>query len=136
LVVDDASPGAAVASTAAEFAGVRVTRLAKRGGFCIAANAGLSEARAAVGELLNDDTEVTAGWADAAISRFADSEVVAVAPLVLRWRSGDGPAARIDSAGDDYDVGGFASKRGHGESLSAKHSVARQVFGASASSAF
>src|SRR5439155_12584734 len=42
----------------------------------------------------------------------------------------------IDSAGDDYDPGGFARKRGHGEPLAAHHREPCEVFGASASSAF
>jgi hypothetical protein len=42
----------------------------------------------------------------------------------------------IDSAGDEYDAGGFARKRGHGERLSAGYQRPCEVFGASASSAF
>src|SRR5205807_10161642 len=80
----------------------------------------------------NDDTEVTSGWADAALARFDDPKVVAVAPLVLR--ASEEPV--IDSAGDDYDLGGYARKRGHGEPIRNRSATAREVFGASASSAF
>src|SRR5262245_33303265 len=117
IVVDDGSPGAIVSQAAGEFAGVKVVRRAKPGGFCAAANAGIAVASGAVVELLNDDTEVTAGWADAALRWFADERIAAVAPLVLQndpVRLARGLAPLIDTAGDEYDMGGFARKRGHG----------------------
>jgi len=117
IVVDDGSRGAAVSRAAAEFAGVRVVRRPRPGGFCAAANAGVAAASAPVVELLNDDAEVTAGWADAALRWFADARVVAVAPLVLQndpARLARGLSPLIDTAGDEYDPGGFARKRGHG----------------------
>src|SRR5438094_656519 len=104
IVVDDASPEATVSTAASEFGGVRVIRLARRAGFAAAANAGIVAVNHAIVELLNDDTEVTAGWADAALGRFDDPAVAAVAPLVLYW-----PGGRVvDSAGDRYYLGGVA----------------------------
>ncbi len=117
IVVDDGSRGATVSQAAAEFAGVRVVRRPRAGGFCVAANAGIAAASAPLVELLNDDAEVTEGWADSALAQFADSHVAAVAPLVLQndpTRSTQGLPPLIDTAGDEYDFGGFAYKRGHG----------------------
>jgi GT2 family glycosyltransferase len=117
VVVDDGSKGAVVSRAAGEFAGVRVVRRARAGGFCAAANAGVAAATAPVVELLNDDAEVTAGWAAAAVRWFADPAVGAVAPLVLRAepdRAARGLPPRVDTAGDEYDMGGFARKRGSG----------------------
>jgi GT2 family glycosyltransferase len=95
----------------------------------------MAAAGGAVVELLNDDTEVTPGWAAAALAQFRDPNVVAVAPLVLRLPIGPrGP--RIDSAGDAYHPGGFARKRGHGRLLASFPLRPGPVFGASASSAF
>ncbi|HET6576097.1 MAG TPA: glycosyltransferase family 2 protein, partial [Fimbriiglobus sp.] len=85
---------------------------------CAAANAGIAAASAPVVELLNDDAEVAAGWADAALRWFADPRVGAVAPLVLQNdpdRLARGLPPLIDSAGDEYDPGGYARKRGHGQ---------------------
>jgi GT2 family glycosyltransferase len=110
--------------------------LPKQSGFCVAANTGIQAARGAVVELLNDDTEVTAGWAQAALAWFQRPDVGAVAPLVLCWPGGEPGKARIDSAGDRYDRGGVAGKHGHGAVLSREHLRPRRVFGASASSAF
>lgn len=121
IVADDGSRAGAVSRAAGAFAGVTVVRRARAGGFCAAANLGLGAATGVVVELLNDDAEVTAGWADAALRWFADPRVSAVAPLVLQ----NDPARRtrglpplIDTAGDEYDFGGFARKRGHGQEWS------------------
>ncbi len=135
IVVDDGSPGGAVSATARAFTAVRVLRLEKQSGFCAAANTGLQSATHPIVELLNDDTEVAAGWADAALKWFADKTVAAVSPLVLRRSDGDGPP-RIDSAGDRYYLGGVAGKRGHGRFLAEEYLHPGPVFGASASSAF
>jgi GT2 family glycosyltransferase len=132
IVVDDASAGLIVSKAAADFIGVRVLRLASRKGFCGAVNAGVTAAGGDVVEVLNDDTEVTAGWAEAALAWFRDPKVGAVAPLVLFGPHGD----RIDSAGDRYFAGGVASKRGHGEPVTHAPVFPEPVFGASGSSAF
>jgi GT2 family glycosyltransferase len=129
IVVDDASAGGLVSATAHQFPGVEVVRLARRGGFCVAANAGIAAATAPAVELLNDDAAVTAGWADAALRHFTDPAVVAVAPLVYQH---DRPGV-IDSAGDEYDSGGFARKRGHGTRTVPP---AGWVWGASATAGF
>jgi GT2 family glycosyltransferase len=135
LVVDDASPQERVSETAKEFGGVRVLRLDRRSGFCVAANRGIRAANAEVVELLNDDTEVSFGWADAALTHFGDASVGAVAPLVLYGPpTNDTPC--VDSAGDRYSVGGIAGKRGHGQPLGPEFLQGGEVFGASASSAF
>ena len=136
IVIDDASPAGAVARAVADFADVHCLRLARRGGFCVAANAGVRLARAPFVELLNDDTEVEAGWADAAMAHFADPSVAAVAPLVLCGSPRENDPPRIDSAGDRYYLGGITGKRGHGRPLDAEHLRPGPVFGASASSAF
>jgi len=136
LVVDDGSPGAVVTRAAEEFAEVHCLRRDRQGGFCVAVNAGLAAARHPIVELLNDDTQVQAGWAEAALAHFADPSVAAVAPLVLRGPDGAGGLPHIDSAGDRYFVGGVAGKRGHGRELGPDYLRPGPVFGASASSAF
>jgi GT2 family glycosyltransferase len=138
IVVDDGSPGGIVSRTAQEFAGVRVVRNARTRGFCVSANAGIHAATAPVVELLNDDAEVTEGWADAALRWFVDERIAAVAPLVLQndpsRRTLDLPPL-IDTAGDEYDRGGFARKRGRGEEHTDRF-PSGSVFGASACAAF
>jgi GT2 family glycosyltransferase len=134
IVVDDGSANSVVSTVAAEF-GVTVLRNDRPLGFAAAANRGIAAATGSVIELLNDDTEVEPGWADAALAHFADPTIAAVAPLVLQGPPTAGTPI-IDSAGDEYDLGGFARKRGHGESLTDRFREPCEVFGASASSAF
>lgn len=134
IVVDDASRDAVISRTAERF-GVRVVRLPKRSGFCLTANAGIAAARGDVVEMLNDDTEVTTGWADAALRWFADPAVGAVAPLVVQLEPGRSGNPRIDSAGDEYDIGGFARKRGHGRPA-AHYALPTEVWGVSAAAGF
>jgi GT2 family glycosyltransferase len=138
LVVDDASPQGRASAVASRFLGVRTIRLRRQRGFCAAVNAGIQATNGSIVELLNDDTEVTAGWAEPALARFQDQTVAAVAPLVLckDGAVGTGPRLIIDSAGDRYYLGGIAGKRGHRQPLAASPLQPRRVFGASASSGF
>ena len=132
IVVDDASPDRAASQVAAAFTDVRVVRLDRQSGFAKAANAGIRASRGDIVEMLNDDTEVQPGWADAALRWFDDPGIGAVAPLVLAWPDG----RIIDSAGDRYYIGGVAGKRGHGQPLSPEYVRACPVFGTSASAGF
>jgi O-antigen biosynthesis protein len=131
IVVDDASPAHGASDVARSFQASAV-RFNKQCGFAAAANAGIRASRGAVIELLNDDTEVQPGWADAALAWFDDPAVGAVAPLLLIGPDG----THIDSAGDVYDKGGFAFKRWHRQPRRAIDLVATPVFGASAAAAF
>ncbi|MFO0970395.1 MAG: glycosyltransferase [Gemmataceae bacterium] len=132
IVVDDAAPNRVVVDVVNDFPHAAHLRQPRRLGFAAAANAGIRASTGAIVELLNDDTEVQSGWAEAALAHFDDATIGAVAPLVLSWPDG----TRIDSAGDRYYRGGVAAKRGHGQPLDASFLQARPVFGASASSAF
>ncbi len=133
IVVDDGSTDDTAAWLVGRYPWVKLIRLDVNGGFCAAANAGLAAARGEFVQLLNNDTEVTAGWIEAGLAPFADPTVGSVAPLVL-VRS---DPSRVDSAGDSYALIGWPSKRGHGERATAWAARdAERVFGASGSSAF
>ncbi|HMB08517.1 MAG TPA: glycosyltransferase family 2 protein [Isosphaeraceae bacterium] len=133
VVADDASTDGTAEWLADAYPDVRLVRLERNLGFCAAANAGIDAARGEYVQLLNNDTEVTAGWIEAGLAPFADPTVGSVAPLVL-VRS---DPARVDSAGDSYGLVGWPSKRGHGQAaaLWLDH-PSDCVFGASGSSAF
>ncbi len=135
IVVDDGSRDSIISRTAQRFADVETLRLPTSHGFCHAVNAGLRLTRAPIIELLNDDTIVTAGWADAALAAFDEQHIGAVAPLVLAGIPGTSDP-RIDSAGDGYDSGGFAFKLGHGERPDGDLLRPRDVPAASGSSVF
>jgi len=133
IVADDASTDGTAEWLACVHPDVRLVRLERNGGFCAAANAGIAAARGRFIQVLNNDTEVAAGWIEAGLDPFADPTVGAVAPLVLA--SFD--PARVDSAGDSYSLTGWPTKRGQGQqaALFAARLV-EEVFGASGSSAF
>jgi GT2 family glycosyltransferase len=148
LVVDDGSPHAQASSVAQRFAAVRTVHLRRRRGFCAAINAGIRASHASIVELLNDDAEVTAGWAEPALAHFQDRTVAAVAPLVFckapacygafptcPTKSNEANPL-VDSAGDRYYRGGVAGKRGHRKPLDRAYLQPCRVFGASASSGF
>lgn len=132
LVVDDGSRGAKVTQIAQTYSNITVLRHQTPQGFCKAANLGIRQATGDVVEMLNDDTQVAAGWATQALKCFDNPEIVAVAPLVWQGRPEQGRRV-IDSAGDEYDVGGFAQKRGHGLTMVPK---AGPVWGVSATAGF
>src|SRR5438093_275308 len=77
VVVDDASPGGRAGALAQHF-GARVVRREQRRGFAAAVNAGIRASRGDIVELLNDDTEVAANWATAALAWFDQPRVGAV----------------------------------------------------------
>jgi GT2 family glycosyltransferase len=132
VVVDDASPDGAASKLTASFTGLITLRLDQQRGFAVAANTGIRASRGDVVEMLNDDTVVQPGWADAALPWFDDPAIGAVAPLVLFWPEGK----IIDSAGDRYYLGGVAGKRGHGLPVSPAFLHPCRVFGASAAAGF
>ena len=137
IVVDDGSKDACVSRTAESFPGTIVVRLARSRGFAVAANAGIGRATGDVVELLNDDAEVTPGWAEPSLARFANPQIVAVAPLVLIHPETSKTAyPRIDSTGDEFDTGGFARKRAHNERLTENHLASGPVWGVSAAAGF
>jgi GT2 family glycosyltransferase len=133
IVADDASTDGTADWLARVHSDVEVVRLERNGGFCATANAGIAAARGRFIQVLNNDTEVAAGWLEAGLDPFADPTVGSVAPLVL-VRS---DPSRVDSAGDSYSLPGWPTKRGHSEpaALFAARPV-EEVFGASGSSAF
>lgn len=133
IVADDASTDGTGDWLAIAYPWVQWVRLEANGGFCMAANAGIAQARGQFIQLLNNDTEVTARWIEAGLAPFSDLDVGSVAPLVL-IRS---DPSHVDSAGDSYSILGWPCKRGHGQPVSRwRDRPNDRVFGASGSSAF
>lgn len=134
VVVSDNGPDDRTSEwLARDYPQVRVVRLGPGQGFCRAANAGIEAARGRFIQVLNDDTEPTPGWIEAGLEPFRDATVAAVTPLVLVRSTPD----RVDSAGDDYSLAGWPSKRGHGQPVSRWESrPVEEVMSASGSASF
>lgn len=132
ILVDDGSTDGTPDWLKSHFPRVSLVLLPNNRGFCHAVNAGLRHVRGDVVELLNNDTEVCANWAEHCLRHFEDPGVGSVAPLVLRMHNPN----IIDSAGQQYHVCGWATDRGYGQPLTDKYLTACEVFGPSASSGF
>ena len=124
IIVDDASNDDSGAWVRRHFPSIELVELPTNQGFVAAANAGIRAARGDIVELLNNDTEVTAGWAHPCLRRFTDPKVGSVAPLVLRM---DRPTV-IDSAGMEYHACGWAYNRGFNRNLSTDYESVKEVF--------
>ena len=134
IVVDDASTDGTAQWLARVHPDVRVVRLERNQGFCAAANAGIAAANGDFIQLLNNDTEVAAGWIEAGLEPFADPTVGAVAPLVLvRLR------ARPSRFGRRLVLPFWLARQARPRPAQRKlfaQRPAEEVFGASGSSAF
>lgn len=132
IVVDDGSSDGTLEWLRSKHPWVERLRTPSNVGFCGAVNLGLRHAVGDVVELLNNDTIVTAGWAEAALVHFADPSVGSVAPLTLRM---DAPDV-LDSAGQAYHLIGWACNIGYGCRLKPEYLRSHEVFGPSGCSGF
>jgi GT2 family glycosyltransferase len=137
LVVDDGSAEGIISRVAESFLNVTLLRHERSQGFCAAVNRGILASSGEIVELLNDDAEVTADWVEPVLPWFENPKIAAVTPLVLQDRE-DRSEWMIDTAGDEYDFGGFARKRGHGQKFTPHGPFAqpREVWGISAAAGF
>ena len=109
IVADNASVDGSQALLESQYPQVKLVRLSTNRGFTGACNAGI---RAAFGDyiaLLNNDTEVDAGWAAAVMDAFErHREIGIVASKMLLFDKRD----HIHTAGDYFTVDGRAGNRG------------------------
>jgi GT2 family glycosyltransferase len=132
LVVDDASSDGTASWVRENFPNVELIVLPANLGFVGAVNTGLGRAGGDVIELLNNDTEVCAGWVEPCLSWFQDPTIGSVAPLVLQM---DRPEV-IDSAGMDYHLCGWAYNRGLNRRMGPAYEGPCEVFGPSGAAGF
>lgn len=109
IVVDNASSDGSQAYLREHHPHVRLIELPQNRGFTGACNAGMQAARGAFVCLLNNDTEVDPGWAQAVVSAFERyPQVGMVASKMLLYDQRD----HIHTAGDYFTVDGRAGNRG------------------------
>ncbi|MCK6457342.1 MAG: glycosyltransferase family 2 protein [Phycisphaerae bacterium] len=132
IVVDDGSTDDSVRFVRETRPDATLLTTPKNLGFAGACNMGLAAATTPFVALLNNDTHVDRNWLSAALRPFEQSDVGAVASLVLLAE----PPHRIDSAGDAYTVAGGAMKRLHGRPVDAARSIDARTFSACGASAF
>jgi GT2 family glycosyltransferase len=127
LVVDNGSTDDSPAMVAAHFPWVQLIGLPENRGFSAAVNAGIAKARGDVVALLNNDTRADPRWvATLASVLAARPEIGFCASKMLSMAD----PRRLDNAGIDYRVDGFALTRGARELDGPAWSAPREVFGA------
>lgn len=109
IVVDNASQDGSPAFLREHYPQVRLIELPENRGFTGACNAGMQAARGDFIALLNNDTEVEAGWAAAVMDvfeRYPDVGIVASKMLLFDKRD------HFHNAGDGFTLDGRAFNRG------------------------
>lgn len=126
LVVDNGSTDGSVEIIREKYPRVLLIPLSENTGFCHAVNIGIKASAAPYVILLNNDTVVLPGFVKALITAIKRNEkAFAVSSRMLKWQDHD----RIDDAGDQYCVLGWAYSRGKGKPASQYDTPAR-VFAA------
>lgn len=109
ILVDNGSTDESVALTKHDFPEVKVVELGQNYGLTGAINRGIQHACGQIIVSLNNDTEVTPGWAQAlvdALEEYPDAGIVASKMLLFDERD------RIHSAGDGFGTNGIPINRG------------------------
>lgn len=108
IVVDNASADESVILLKRDYAELRLVELPENRGFTGACNAGIEAAQGELICLLNNDTELDPGWAQAVVDAFADATVGSVASKMLLFDRRD----HFHTTGDFFTVDGRAGNRG------------------------
>lgn len=127
IIVDNASTDGSQAFIRQRFAQVSLLALSENRGFTGACNAGMEAARGEFICLLNNDTEVDAGWAAAVIDAFSrHPEIGSIASKMLLFDKRD----HIHTAGDFFTVDGRPGNRGVWELDAGQYDHEEYVFSA------
>ena len=132
IVVDNGSTDGSQALLRASYPWVTLIELDQNRGFTGACNAGIAAARGAYIALLNNDTEVDAGWVAAitdAFARAADAGSVASKMLLYDQRD------HFHTAGDFFTVAGRPGNRGVWQPDEGQYDREEYVFSACGGSA-
>lgn len=112
LIVDNASGDGSVEQAQKTFPDVRVIRLSQNTGFCHAVNVGIRKSDSPYIILLNNDTKVRNRFIKSLYEVIhRDRKIFSASAKMLMWDEPD----RIDDAGDQYNVLGWAYARGKGK---------------------
>lgn len=127
IVADNASQDGSQGLIQTHYPAVKLIELPENRGFTGACNAGLKAAQGEFVALLNNDTEVDAGWAAAVVEAFQrHSEIGIVASKMLLFEKRD----HIHTAGDYFTVDGRAGNRGVWQQDAGQFDTEEYVFSA------
>ena len=109
ILVDNGSTDSSVALTRRDFPDVKIIELGHNLGLTGAINRGIEQAEGEIIVPLNNDTEVTPGWAQAlieALEAYPEAGIVACKMLLFDERD------KLHSAGDGFGINGIPINRG------------------------
>ncbi|MHC1685687.1 MAG: glycosyltransferase family 2 protein [Clostridiaceae bacterium] len=115
IIIDNDSKDNSVKIIEEKYKDVKLIKNEKNLGFAPAVNQGISEAKGKYVALLNNDTEVDEFWLENLYKVIIkDEEIFSVSSKMIRYFERD----KIDDAGDEYTILGWAYKRGDGAHIS------------------
>ncbi len=125
-VVDNGSKDGSPEMIRAKYPQVKLTEFSENTGFCHAVNVGIAGTETPYVILLNNDTVVLKGFVKELIAAIEQDETIfAASAMMLQWQDHE----RIDDAGDQYCVLGWAYSRGKGKAA-ADYEVPAKIFAA------
>jgi GT2 family glycosyltransferase len=131
IIVDNASMDNSFGLIEKEYSDVKLIKMNKNTGFSKAVNIGIKASKGKYVVLLNNDTEVEPDWLSNLVRCIeADEKIFSVSSKMIRYNEKD----KIDDAGDNYTILGWAYKRGDGFSVS-KYNRPGEVFSSCAGAA-
>jgi GT2 family glycosyltransferase len=132
VVVDDASTDGTGELLRTRFPWAQHLQLDRNLGFVGAVNAGIGASSGEIVALLNNDTEVEAGWLEALVAPLEDDRTLgSCASKMLLFDRRD----HLQSAGDGYSTGGVPINRGAWTADDGRFDGEVEVFGASGGAA-
>ncbi|WP_347707924.1 glycosyltransferase family 2 protein [Clostridium sp. C2-6-12] len=131
IIVDNNSIDGSYEYIKNKYKDIKIIRLEKNYGFSKAVNEGIKASKSDYVVLLNNDTEVKEEWLLSLVSCIEkDTKIFSCCSKMIRYNEKD----RIDDAGDEYTIFGWAYKCGDGASIN-KFTKDREVFSCCAGAA-
>lgn len=131
IVIDNNSQDGSIEYLKESHGGITIKRLDENYGFSRAVNEGIKMSKGEYVVLLNNDTEVDAYWLENLVKTIKEDEkIFSVSSKMIQYNN----RSLIDDAGDQYNLLGWAYKRGDGQSIE-DYSQKEAVFSACAGAA-
>lgn len=131
IVVDNGSTDNSCDILENEYNNVVLIRLDRNYGFSKAVNEGIKACKSEYVVLLNNDVEVNPDWLSSLVNCIEqDENIFSCSSKMVRYND----RSRLDDAGDEYNILGWAYKRGDGKSID-RYSSDTKVFSSCAGAA-
>lgn len=131
IVVDNASSDNSNEIIEENYPEIKLIKNDTNTGFSIAVNQGIKESKGEYALLLNNDTLAEPTWLEALVNTIEkDKKIFSVCSKMIQYYNND----KIDDAGDEYCVLGWAWKRGDGKSTT-EYTKTEEVFSSCAGAA-